>query len=320
MNGRNTGSFQRLGPARAKAQKRRLFIIGGLAFVVTIAIISASVMLGADNSVARVGPEATPTINNDIAFGTIVLVAPELEVRKGTKLSRVALKKVYSAPNNVPAGAIRDVEKIKDMYAKVNLPAGFPLIEANLTSTPPSAGISRLLTPGHRAVTLDLKASDVVSGWASASAHVDVLLTYTDSQDAVKKTRVVVEDAVVLSYSGSTTKSETADRDLLHSGGKMATVTVMVSKDDALKLQTARAMGKVSLALRNEDDTSIGGDQMFGADSWRKAQHKPIAKQKQDLRKGFASYVDGSGKKQTMVLQSDDIWWKASNNGEDELE
>src|SRR5690606_4671736 len=91
---------------------------------------------------------------------TVSLLAPERPIRAGTRLSEVNFKQVYWPRNQVPEGAIRDLSEVQNFYAKSDLSPGLPLQRAHLTSEVDTSSLQ--LTPGQRAVAIDIDASSAV--------------------------------------------------------------------------------------------------------------------------------------------------------------
>lgn len=249
-----------------------------------------------------------PASETEIAFGTIVLVAPTTRVPKGTKLTSAYLRKIHWPRDQVPEGALHTLEDVDGMFATTALSANQPILRSSIAVNPPSFGIGELLPQGHRAVTIDVDAITGVEGWATPGAHVDVFLTYLDQQEGIYKTRVAVEDAVVLSYGGEAKRRdqfEVTDKTTLAS-----TVTLAVPFEDSLKIQTAKAMGHITLALRNSNDMSSQGLGEFSAQDWD--DKRPERSESKFVSKGFARFSDSAGGEQQFILGSDDKWFKSA--------
>ncbi len=303
--------FNGLGAQRSNALRReRLLFFGGSTLM--FALLTIGVLLIYNNSVvqAREDVVVEAAVDSEVAFGSVVLVAPTTRVPKGTKITSSYLREVHWPRDRVPEGAIRNLQEAEGMFAAGALPANQPVLRSNLVSTPPSFGIGELLPQGHRAVTIDVDAITGVEGWATPGAHVDVYLTYFDNRENVHKTRVAVEDAVVLSYGGVAKKVNQYDAEKTSIS---STVTLAVPFEDSLKIQTAKAMGRITLALRNSNDLSSQGRGQFSANDWDGPRAKKIKKNK-FVSKGFATFTDPTGSQQQFVLGNDDKWWKSGGD------
>ena len=237
------------GPSRRAAiQRQRLVYMGGSIFLFFVLVIGA-VFVTQSQSVARsnVGAES----QEEVTLGTVVLIAANTKIPKGSKITAANIREVHWPRDQVPEGAARSQEDVENMFANATLPENQPILRSSLSATAPSVGIEPHLPPGHRAITINVTATTGVEGWATAGAHVDVLLTYLDSRDGTTKTRLIVENAIVLSFGGNAKTQERDDNRAGTPASEISTATLAVPFQDSLKIQTALAMGKITLALRN---------------------------------------------------------------------
>ena len=302
------------GPARrASIQRQRLLFLGGSVFLFVVLVLGA-VFLTQSQSVAR--SNVSVESQDEVTLGTVVLIAANSKIPKGTKITAANIREVHWPRDQVPEGAARTLEDVDNMFASATLPENQPILRSALSSTAPSLGIDHSLPPGHRAITINVTATTGVEGWATAGAHVDVLLTYLDPKDGVSKTIVVVENAVVLSFGGN---AKTPDRDDSSRGSpasEISTATLDVQFTDSLKIQTALAMGRITLALRGKDDvTSPGGNAQFDASQFNQPKRVAPAILKKDKPKGFAKFTGPGGTEHEYTLGSDDRWQNESQDG-----
>ena len=305
------GRFKGVGPRRA-AQRHRLLFVGSTALVFAVLITGILLLIYGQNT-AQAGLDehsVQPTSSEQVAFGTVTLLAPTTNIPKGTKITSDMLKELPWPRDQVPAGVIRKIDDIRDMFAMDSLSPDQPIVKTSVSISPPQVGIGELLPAGHRAMTIEVDATSGVEGWATAGAHVDVFVTYVDQKDNISKTRLAVEDAVVLSYGGS---SKTVNSSEVDKAIPASTVTLAVTFKDSLKLQTARAIGRITLALRNVGDSKSQGDEVFAADQWDSDDHAS-KKTPNSSAKGFAKIRTQNGEKQ-FFLGNDEKWWQSE--GED---
>jgi len=295
---------------RGQAQRERMLVVGGGTFVLSLLIVIGLLVYNQSQVEAKPELKDGKAQLSDV-FGTVALVAPTAPVPQGAKLTSVALKELYWPRSEVPEGAVRDMEGVKEMYAKVGIPANQPILRSNLSATPIVGGVAELIPPGYRAVTIEVDATAGVEGWATPGAHVDVQVTYRDPEDNVDKTRVAVEDAVVLSYNGKTEKIKDREEGEISRVSPSSTVTLAVTADDSLKLRTAGAIGRISLALRNSNDPRGVGAGIFAADEWDKSNKKKDGSK--FVSKGFAQIKDESGSVKEFQLGPDQKWWESND-------
>lgn len=238
----------------------------------------------------------------------IVMLAPKSAIAQGVKLTPDLFREIYVGRDMAPEGAVREFQSVEGYYARVDLPAGTPLVMANLQNTPLQQGIQKQLPEGYRAITLQVNTTSGVEGWATPGARVDVLMTYRDSNDGQYKTRLAVENATVISYNGSAVNMKAGAIDLnpVHYSDS-ATVTLAVPFESALKISTARAMGTLSLILRNTGDVTSTGEVQWSQDDFEnkdksKSQAKKRAFNSTSLPNGMVVYKDSAGKDRSLVL------------------
>ena len=306
--------FIGMGPARTNVLRReKMLFFGGSTLMFALMVIGALLVYSNTVVQAREDVIVEPALDSELAFGTVTLIAPTTQVPKGTKLTTAYLREVHWPRDQVPEGAARRFEDIEGMFSLSALTANQPILRAEVAINPPSFGIGELLPPGHRAVTIQVDAVTGIEGWATPGAHVDVLLTYLDPNESVYKTRIAVEDAVVLSYGG---KAQKVDHPELDRPNVSSTVTLAVPFEDSLRMQTASAIGRITLALRSSNDLASAGKTEFSANDWD--EHKPVKKAEPNkfVSNGFASYVDKSGSEREFILGQDNKWWQNSTHDE----
>jgi len=302
--------FGSLHKRSSTAGKHRLIILSGAALLAVIVIIGTVVIPPSDS----VDASARNRISADLTdqhLGYIRLLVPTSPVTKGTKLSQVEFQHRSWPRTDVPEGAIRNLDAIGGMFAKVDLPKGQPMVMGNLSTTPVIPGLQELIPPNHRAVTIEVDATEGVEGYATPGAHVDVLLTFQDTSENRTVTRVAVEDAVVLSFNGRTRTVDTTEAGSRIS--RRSTVTLAVAQEDALKIQTARSLGRLTLALRSISDTVRSPVNKID-DSVFKEDKRPAAR-KTASRNAVARFRDSDGIFRDYVLGDDGKWYALDEEG-----
>jgi pilus assembly protein CpaB len=301
-----------------KYRRNKNILIGSAVLLGVLTIIGAinisNKTTEAVDSRAQIAPESQ--FNEAEFYGTVSLYAPTMQLTAGSKISQLQFKEVFWPRNNVPEGAVRSVDELNGMYATVDLQPGQPILHANLTSTPPVGGIESLLPEGSRAVTIEVDATTGIDGWAKPGAHVDLFLTFRDRDSGEDVTKLAVEDAVVLSFAGKAEREEydhKVGRPI--SLGSSAAVTLAVPFEEALKIQTARAMGRISLALRNFHDNKSASVKQFSSDQFRGAVQTKTEEKKVlgSSPEGFAKYKDARGKEVQLELHRDR--WRFGDDG-----
>jgi pilus assembly protein CpaB len=250
-----TGKFGTQYPGFGTRRKRERLIFISL---VAVAFLLMSVFLLSIYSRSATASKQD-NANSEIAppvAGTITLYTPARDIPAGTKVSEIEFKEIFWPRNSVPDGAVRELSQLKDMYAKLDIPYGEPIKLENLTRDR-SVIRSIDITPGMRAISIEVNAKRGVEGWALPGSRVDVILTYMEEGNLTSK--VVVENARVLSSGGDSSTAEerfpTGRRKVTAS----PTVTLEVMPEDALKIETSQQLGSLSLHLRAADDNRSSG-------------------------------------------------------------
>lgn len=242
--------YPALGVKATNERERLLFFAAaGLAF--SLFVIMLAVLFFKSNADARQAEEEIAPAAVPAAVGTITLFAPDRAVRAGSSLNDVNFKELYWPRTSVPDGAIRDIAETRGMFAKIDLQPGNPLLRPQLTREPELAVLP--LTPGMRAVSIEVDATQGLEGHALPGTRHDLVLTYRESGELTSK--ILVQNVKVLSYGGEWTPYNQGGR----GPGRMRrtpsrTITLEVSPQDALKVETARGLGRLSLLMRAPED------------------------------------------------------------------
>lgn len=307
--------FNRLGgPAgHSKLRRERLIFLGGGTLLFSAMLIIALLVVQSQSVQAKQKEIAVEPLNEEVALGTVVLLAPNGKIAKGTKISAANIREVHWPRDQVPEGAVRKIDDLEGMFTTTNLVESQPILRANLAANPPSLGIGDLLTPGMRAVTIKVDSTSGVEGWATPGAHVDVLLTYQDQKDGHNTTIVAVENAVVLSYGGSARTDEADDMDRTSSMNS-TTATLAVSVEDSLKIQTAIARGRITLALRSVQEVGKLNVREFREDQWDQSRRQKQPEKRQVVNNGYARIPLQDGSSRQFVLDSDGKWQREAND------
>jgi pilus assembly protein CpaB len=230
-------------------RERLMFVAAaGLAFSLLVILIVVFNYRSA-KATAPVQPQVTQPDFQTV--GTVTLYQSDKFIRSGSKLSEYKFKEVFWPRNNVPDGAVRDLSELRGKFAKNDIPNGQPLLRVHLTRE--RNQVTLPITPGMRAVTINIDSRSSIEGWARPGTRVDVVLTHSNQGELTSK--VIVQNARVLSYGGDATqlsdKVGGMDVKRVRAGN---TITLEVAPADALRVQTSRQMGALSLLMRAPED------------------------------------------------------------------
>ena len=183
--------------------------------------------------------------------GRILVAAADISL--GQRLAPEMFKLADWPADNLPKGAFTDPQKIGGRVLKTNLLTGEPVSEAKLAPAGTLGGLSALITEGKRAITVRVNDVIGVAGFALPGNYVDIIVsTQKDvppGADARQQniSKIVLERILVLAVAQEVNRDETRPK-------VVNAVTLEVTPEQAEKLDLARSVGTLSLALRNQVD------------------------------------------------------------------
>lgn len=183
--------------------------------------------------------------HNASTFEQVVVAAQPIEA--GVSLRPEYIKLISWPVASVPLGAERSVDKLVGRVTRSAIAENELVLERTLLHAGAGGSLAAVITPGMRAVTIPVNEVAGVAGFAFPGNYVDVLLSTKD--DAGQATsKIVLQRVLVLAVDQDrSVKDETKGRI-----GKA--VTLEVTPQQAEKIDVARAVGTLSLALRSQED------------------------------------------------------------------
>jgi pilus assembly protein CpaB len=130
------------------------------------------------------------------------------------------------------------------------IPENEPILEGSLAPKDSSAGLSALISPGMRGVSVAVNDVVGVAGFVQPGTSVDVLATGGIEGQESTLTRTILEDIRVLAA------GQKIEPDKQGTPQTVAVVTLLVTPDQANTLTLASTQGRIQLALRNSSDTN----------------------------------------------------------------
>jgi pilus assembly protein CpaB len=185
------------------------------------------------------------------ANGHIVVAAADISI--GQRLTPAMFKLADWPADSVPKGAFTDPEKLGGRVLKSNLMMGEPVSEVKLAPAGTLGGLSALISEGKRAITVRVNDVIGVAGFALPGNYVDIIVSTqkdvapgSDGR-AQSISKIVLERILVLAVAQEVNRDETKPK-------VVNAVTLEVTPEQAEKLDLARSVGSLSLALRNQVD------------------------------------------------------------------
>jgi pilus assembly protein CpaB len=182
------------------------------------------------------------------------IVVAGTDINLGQRLTPEMLKLAEWPADSVPKGAYTDPQKLGGRVLKSSVQAGEPVSEAKLAPSGTLGGLSALINEGKRAITVRVNDVIGVAGFALPGNFVDIIVsTQKDAppgSSVVRETnisKIVLERILVLAVAQEVNRDETKPK-------VVNAVTLEVTPEQAEKLDLARSVGTLSLALRNQVD------------------------------------------------------------------
>jgi pilus assembly protein CpaB len=183
--------------------------------------------------------------------GRITVAAVDISL--GQRLTPEMFKLADWPAHSVPKGAFTDPQKLNGRVLKNNLVMGEPVSEAKLAPAGTLGGLSALITEGKRAITVRVNDVIGVAGFALPGNYVDIIVSMQkdvppgSSAREQNISKIVLERILVLAVAQEVNRDETKPK-------VVNAVTLEVTPEQAEKLDLARSVGTLSLALRNQVD------------------------------------------------------------------
>lgn len=179
------------------------------------------------------------------------------EVAMGDMLSAESVRLEPWPKDKVPPGAITKLEELDGRRTKVKLFAGEPILEDKLFRKGEEYIPTSLIPKGYRVVAVKATTDTVGGNLLNPGDRVDVMVYLTRNPQLEIETtgmRMVLENIKVFAVNdivevGADKESKTI---------KAATVSLLVTPEQAAKLALAAELGQIKLALRAPDELETG--------------------------------------------------------------
>lgn len=208
----------------------------------------ALIMLGISLVIAAVAVYfASSWLRQQGDIATAKVVVAKIDIAPGTLITPQEVTLADWPRTSVPKGAFGDVAALKDRVSSSGVATGEPILENKLAPVGSKGGLSAVITPGKRALTVKVNEIVGVAGFALPGNYVDVMVNTQDERGS-QISKIVLEKILVLAV------AQEAERD--PSKPKVVNaVTLELSPEETEKLDLARNIGSLSLVLRNQLDS-----------------------------------------------------------------
>jgi pilus assembly protein CpaB len=187
------------------------------------------------------------------------VVVAAVDIPAGGRIEPEMLMAVDWPSGSLPSGSVSDPTLLKTRVVKMDVVRGEAIIEGKLAPTGTKGGLSAVIAEGKRAMTVRVNDVVGVAGFALPGNYVDILVHAQREGDnkgeAKPISKTVLEHVLVLAVAQEASRDDTKPK-------VVNAVTLELSLADSEKLDLARSIGTLSLALRNQSDqetVSTGG-------------------------------------------------------------
>jgi pilus assembly protein CpaB len=181
------------------------------------------------------------------------VVVAAMDVALGQRLGPEMLKLIEWSGNAMPEGSYADPAMLTNRVLKSSLSHGDLVTKVKLAPEGTSGGLSAVIAEGNRAITVRVNDVIGVAGFALPGNFVDIIVsTQKDNVNGEKNTdmnvsKIVLERILVLAVAQELGRDDTKPK-------VVNAVTLEVTPEQAERLDLARSVGTLSLALRNQVD------------------------------------------------------------------
>ena len=221
----------------------------------TIIVILLAIVCGATAAVGVSQYKGQPfQLSREVPTDMVPILVAKLDIAHGNVIGAEQLEIKQCQKDDVPEGVLTSLEEAVDRTATVKLFGGDPVLKQKLAAKDAGRGMAAIIPTGMRAFTIATSHVSAGGGFVLPGNHVDVLLTTTSSQNdgtGGAATTTLLQNVEILAVAQVTDAPDTnmmdpkATRD----------VTLLVSPNQAAKLDLGMNKGELHLSLRNSTDS-----------------------------------------------------------------
>jgi pilus assembly protein CpaB len=216
--------------------------------VLAIALTAGGALALATYNYVQSAPAATPAAPAAMATKPVVVASADLEL--GAELRAEDVRVVQWPANAVPANTFSDPKEVVGRGLVAPVVQNEPLLALKLASEEAGAGLTPVIPPGLRAVSVRVNEVIGVAGYVLPGTRVDIVATVSPSRNAQDMTaKVILTDVQVVAAGTKIERNTENDKPM-----PVNVVTLLVNPEEAERLTLASNEGKIQLALRNPLD------------------------------------------------------------------
>jgi len=186
-------------------------------------------------------------VEQKLESSTHQVAVANINVAPGTRLSSEMVTAVQWPANVNVEGAVADPKVLVNRITLNGLSKNEPILEKNLAPQGSKAGLSALITPGMRAITVKVNEIAGVAGFTLPGSYVDLVLNIQENQTQIIS-KILYQHILVLAVAQDAVSTDATKPKIVNS------VTLETTPAQAEKIDLARSVGSLTLLLRNDTD------------------------------------------------------------------
>ncbi len=180
----------------------------------------------------------------------VPIAVAAVDLAWGTKLTPEMITSSPFFEESLPVGYFTSPAELKDRVLIAPLKRGEAIVQHRLAPEDvKTGGVSAILAPGKRAIAVKGDKVIGISGFINPGNRVDVLVTLKDPRHKEEKTKMVLDNVLVLATGTQIVKNDKGEP------APVDVYTLEVTPADGEKLALAASEGKLQFALRNLIDS-----------------------------------------------------------------
>ena len=243
-----------------RKQKEQLIIVAIISLFLLLGLVILVIgytQISRDNKgVLNIVNKAHASYNHYVVNDMLVeVVVPLVDIAPRTKISLDVLTK-KKVPAEYANNAIKDYSEVVGLYNREALFNGQMINKDNISQKVALSKIIDKIPAGYRAVTITLSPTKSIEGWLQAGTSVDVYWISKATDKA--KIYPIVQNAYVISADRVTLEDKNnAEKEGKDQSPIPVTASLLVTRDDALKIGLASTQGEITLSLRGDAEKGI---------------------------------------------------------------
>jgi pilus assembly protein CpaB len=185
---------------------------------------------------------------------TVQLVAAAKKLELGTAITKDDIHLVDWPKSTPVEGSFNDPDKVIGRALMTAVQVNEPILESKLAPKEAGAGLTAVIPPGMRALSIQVNSVIGVSGFVMPGSRVDLILIATPPSDVKGSRKDEVASKIILENLEVLAAGQNVQRDVEGKPQTVQDVTLLVTPEQAQKVSLATQGGRIQLALRNPMD------------------------------------------------------------------